>query len=151
MSQCFACFGIETGHEFEVVLLLKCKLIGGIGLENVLQGVAALLNDAVVCAAIQVSIVAERRCGKHVVGRHSAAVSLRSIVDIAEGIVEIDGHIFQRIKLCSEVGTQISRREALAIAGLNVGNCRAERLAFVVSIGVPAWPTQQIEPRIILP
>ena len=142
MGEGFACFGIETCHQFEVVLLVEVEHVGGIALEDVLQSVLTGLLNHVVAQTIKVGVAGEGRTGKHIVGVNGAAVKLTRIVSERERIVEVDGEILQRRYLGAQIGANVGGCGVFAVAVLNVCNSRTERTAFVGGIRIPTRPTQ---------
>ena len=150
MRECLSCLGIETCHYFEVVLLGYVEHIGGITLEDVLQGVLTGLLHHVVPQTIKVGVAGERRTGKHIVGVNGAAVKLAGIVGERERVVEVNGEILHRRYLRAQVGANVGGCGVFAVAVLDVGNGRTEGLALISGIRIPTRPTQKVEPSIVL-
>src|SRR3712207_1879866 len=132
------------------MLILQVEIIGGIGLEDILQRVTAVLHGTVMGLLVNVGVITERRGGKHVVGHHGSTIAFLIVIDITESIIKIDGEVLQRIEFCTNICPQVGRCKALTVAILDVGNGRTEWFALIIGIRIPTRPTHKIEPSVVL-
>ena len=131
------------------MFLLNVEVVGSISFPYVAHGILAGLYHAVV-NAINAFVAIEGSGRKHVICHHGATVTLLSVVQQGEGIIEVDAEVFQRVQLGTQVYAYIVRSNALAVSLLDVGNGRTEVLALILCVWIPARPTHQVEPCVIL-